>query len=65
MDDNSIMPFGKYKDTPLKNVPDRYLLWLYENWLSDDCPTRMNYPALKAYIEENLDAIRKNAGTPG
>jgi hypothetical protein len=26
-----ILSFGKYKDTPLKNVPEGYLRWMYEN----------------------------------
>lgn len=29
MNDQTPMPFGKYKDTPMANVPDSYLLWLY------------------------------------
>lgn len=48
------MPFGKYKGTPLGEVPDSYLLWLYENGIQ-------SWP-LKSYIEENLDAIKKNCG---
>jgi hypothetical protein len=30
-DDNSLMPWGKYKGVPLKDVPANYLLWLWEN----------------------------------
>lgn len=29
MKDTDLMPFGKYKGTPMANVPDSYLLWLY------------------------------------
>lgn len=50
--DESIMPFGIHKDKKkLKDVPDQYLLWLYNN-------DRMG--KLKPYITENIQAIRKN-----
>lgn len=50
MDDNSIMPFGKFKGVKLANVPAPYLLWLYSNCnLADD---------IKQYIKENLDVLR-------
>lgn len=51
--DDSEMPFGKYKGQRLADVPDSYLLWLYERGIG-------NGP-LKQYIEENLDAIKENA----
>jgi len=51
MDDNSIMPYGKYKGKKMANVPPEYLLWLYEN---DKC---QNY--VKNYIIENLDVIKQ------
>lgn len=50
MDDNSIMPFGKYKGEKLIDVPADYLLWLYEN--------NKAKAELKAYIEDNLDVIK-------
>ncbi len=49
--DDSIMPFGKHKGEKLIDVPDDYLLWLYEN----DKAGR-----LSDYIEDNLDAILAN-----
>jgi len=52
MDDNSIMKFGAHKGKHLRDVPDSYLLWLYEN---NKCSID-----LKEYIEENLDVINKN-----
>lgn len=52
MDDYSIMPFGKYKGAQLINVPDQYLLWLYEN---GKC-----FGELKDYIIANLDSIKHN-----
>lgn len=52
MNDQSLMPWGKHKDTPIGDVPDEYLLWLYKaNKAKGDVLT---------YIEENLDAIASN-----
>ena len=31
LDDNSPMPFGKYRGKKMIDVPASYLLWLYEN----------------------------------
>jgi len=50
MDDNSIMPFGKYKGEKMANVPAEYLIWFYEN--------RMVYGWMKEYIENNLDVLK-------
>lgn len=51
--DQTPMPFGKYINVPLENVPDSYLLWLYQSGKLFD-------RALIAYIEDNLDAIKQN-----
>ena len=53
MNDQSIISFGKYKGLTLEEVPDSYLLWLYEN---GKC-----FGQLKDYIAENLDSIKHNA----
>lgn len=53
MTDESPMPFGKYKGEPLEDVPASYLLWLHAQGL-DKGP-------LKEYIEENMDALDKEA----
>ena len=50
MDDNSIMPFGKYKGEKMANVPSEYLIWLYEN--------SKVYGGVKEYIKENLDVLK-------
>lgn len=50
-DENFIMPFGKYKGTALKNVPDEYLYYLHGTNI---------YGALKRYIDDNIDAIKAN-----
>lgn len=52
MTDDSIMPWGKYQGKRMAEIPDHYLLWLYENqYCSGD---------VKIYIAQNLDAIRSN-----
>jgi uncharacterized protein (DUF3820 family) len=53
--DETLMPFGKYKGEELQDVPDSYFLYLFEE-------TTMSDNKLKAYIIENLDAIKKNCG---
>lgn len=50
LSDNSLMPFGKYKNEKMANVPASYLLWLYDN---DKCNSYV-----KEYIEDNLDVLR-------
>lgn len=50
MNDESLMPFGKYKGEKMANVPPDYLLWLYEN---GKC-----FSDIKKYIKDNLDAIK-------
>ena len=54
MNDNSIMPFGKHAGTRMKDVPNSYLMWIYNNefsWVED------NHPDVLDYIEDNLDGI--------
>jgi len=43
--DQSLMPWGKYKDHKMANVPPEYLLWLLEN---EKCSGDV-----KKYIEDN------------
>jgi uncharacterized protein (DUF3820 family) len=50
MDDNSKMPFGKYQNEKLANVPASYLLWLHKE--------RKCYGELKKYIEDNMDVLK-------
>jgi uncharacterized protein (DUF3820 family) len=49
-DDNSIMPFGKYKGEKMANIPAEYLLWLYENGNV--------YGNVKQYIKDSLETIK-------
>lgn len=48
--DNSPMPFGKYKDKAMVNVPAVYLIWLYEQGVS--------HQGVKAYIEQNWTVLK-------
>jgi uncharacterized protein (DUF3820 family) len=42
------MPFGKFKDYPLAEIPDDYLEWLLScEWLRDP---------LRSKVEQELDA---------
>jgi len=50
MNDESLMPFGKYKGEKMANVPPDYLIWLYEN---DKCGGDV-----KKYIFDNLDVLK-------
>lgn len=50
MNDESVIPFGKYKGEKMANVPPDYLIWLYEN---GKC-----YGELKDYIKDNMDVLK-------
>lgn len=57
MKDTDLMPWGAHKGKAMANVPAKYLLWLYSEGLRD--------LAVKAYIEDNLDVLKKQAKTNG
>ena len=48
MIDDSPMPFGKYKGTPLRNMPDNYWRWFIEQEWAE------YQPELLAYCEKKL-----------
>ncbi len=52
MNDESAMPFGKYKGEKLVNVPAEYLLYIYENY--------QLFSDLRQYITDNLDVIKSD-----
>jgi uncharacterized protein (DUF3820 family) len=59
LQDNDWMPFGKYSSHPNKKkmieVPAHYLLYLREKgWITDK--------RVKQYVEDNLEALKKEAG---
>ena len=51
LEDNSLMPWGKYKGEKMANVPATYLMWLYNN---EKCNAEV-----QAYIEDNMDALKE------
>lgn len=48
--DETIMPFGKHKGLPLKNIPASYFIFLFDG---DKC-----YGDLKKWISENIADLR-------
>ena len=53
-DDNSIMPFGKFKGKQMANIPAPYFLWLYNEGCS--------HTGVRLYIQENLEGLKQEAG---
>ena len=45
------MDFGKYKGSPLSNVPASYLLWLAEQ--------EFKYPAFKDYVDSYVEKYQE------
>lgn len=50
-DDNSLMPFGKYKDEQMSDVPEEYLIWLY----GEGCKNTM----IMNYIYNSFPELRR------
>ncbi len=57
MSDNDVMPFGKYKGERLSDVPDSYLLWLYQSGSVSG--------QLKKYLLDNIESIQFNVKNKG
>lgn len=53
LNDNSLMPYGKYKGEKMANVPARYLLWLYDE---NKCSQHV-----REYIEDNLEILEEES----
>ncbi len=51
LEDFSPMPYGKYQGKAMEDVPASYLIWLYDNGRAS--------PAVKKYIEDNMDVLQK------
>lgn len=58
--DTDPMPFGKYKDTPMQDVPASYLHWLWTQNNGRDQRTQMlsSDPVLD-YINRNKSALKQ------
>ena len=49
------MPFGKYKGTPMQDVPASYLHWLYHN---SEFYNQQGL-GIKKYIDDNMSALKQ------
>lgn len=58
--DTDPMPFGRYKDTPMQDVPANYLHWLWTKNNGPDQNTQIltNDPVLY-YIHRNKSALKQ------
>ena len=56
MKDSDLMPFGKYKDEKIGDVPASYLLWL-----GDQPDIKKRYPELFAYIDSGRKHLEREA----
>jgi uncharacterized protein (DUF3820 family) len=54
LNDLSPMPFGKYKDTPMQDVPASYLHWLWQNGMKNEVKTK----PVADYINRSLSALK-------
>lgn len=64
LNDNSPMPFGKFKGEEMEDVPAPYLLWLwreneakYKAEGGSQCNAGLH--SVMCYIEENLQVLQK------
>lgn len=53
LQDDDLMPNGKYKGIKMIDIPADYLIWCYEN---NRCTKEV-----KEYIENNLDILKTEA----
>jgi uncharacterized protein (DUF3820 family) len=53
LEDTDLMPFGKYRLTPMQDVPANYFHWLWVNGKKDDKQCQV-----ADYIRRNLSAIK-------
>jgi hypothetical protein len=56
MDDTDVMTFGKYRDTPIGEVPASYLLWLWGNGMHREQKGFRDDP-VRTYIMDNFHAL--------
>lgn len=63
--DESPMPFGRYKDVKMQDVPAEHLLTWFENNKKDYWQTNgsVNYILVHDYISANLDTIKQQVAT--
>lgn len=56
--DTSLMTFGKHKGQPLRDIPDGYLRWLWENGKKDE------ESPIASYIQQRLNIKTKAFKSP-
>jgi uncharacterized protein (DUF3820 family) len=56
LQDEDPMPYGKYKGTPMADVPTDYLHWLWENGVKGDKTGQMH-----DYIKRSMSALKEEA----
>jgi uncharacterized protein (DUF3820 family) len=54
LEDLSLMPFGKYKGTPMQDVPASYLHWLWNNGMKD----KQEIDSVANYIKRSLSGLK-------
>lgn len=57
LQDTDHMPFGKYKDTRMVDVPAAYLHWLWTNDRDPMC-RKVKVDPVAEYIQRNIDCLR-------
>lgn len=59
LEDDSLMPCGKHKGIPMKDVPEEYYVWVYREYRKDTLKFRFGKMAsVVAYVIRNLDRIQ-------
>ena len=56
MKDTDLMPFGKWKGTPMQDVPASYLAWLKED--AEKKGQKISHEGVRKYIEENWSVLQ-------
>lgn len=59
--DTCPMPFGKHEGEPMENVPDSYLLWLWnenKHAYLNDISMRHSMEIVMEYIQDSFDEKR-------
>lgn len=57
LEDNSPMPYGKHKGTPMIDLSASYLLSLWDFQLKDQTNLTDSQKQVKDYVEDNLLAL--------
>lgn len=57
IDDNEIIPFGKFKGKRLTEVPEKYIHWLFQkDWLP-------KFPSLYLAVKNHIDKMNEGAAS--